>query len=110
MRLWERISARSFQKLVVWNGTCVVHEEITTAEVKAVREEYPTASILAHPECRPEVVQMADFTGSTEQMLDFFASAPEKEFLFNGVRTCRTCPKKNIPKKGLWGRVISART
>lgn len=91
------------KKLVVWNGTCVVHEEITTAEVKAVREEYPTASILAHPECRPEVVQMADFTGSTEQMLDFFASAPEKEFLFLTECGLAERAQKEHPEKRIVG-------
>lgn len=91
------------KKLIIWDGTCIVHEEISALEVKSVQEEYPNASIIAHPECQPEVVQMANFTGSTEEMLHFFASAPEKEFLLLTECGLAERAQKEHPEKKIVG-------
>jgi quinolinate synthase len=57
--------------LVGWHGRCEVHEKFTIEDVEAVRRQVPDAVVLAHPECRPEVVQAADFAGSTSAMIDY---------------------------------------
>lgn len=54
----------------LWPGHCITHHRITPEEVKSVRELHPEAEILVHPECRPDVVALADFAGSTSQILD----------------------------------------
>jgi quinolinate synthase len=56
-------------QLVGWPGRCEVHELFTTADVEAVRRQFPDVAVLAHPECSPEVVAVADFTGSTSAMI-----------------------------------------
>ncbi len=50
-------------------------------DVEQAREQFPEALILAHPECRPEVVQKVDFTGSTSKMIDYVKKSKKKSFL-----------------------------
>jgi len=63
------------------SGTCSVHEEFTVDDVRRIKKEHPHIKITAHPECKPEVCQLADFIGSTAQMLDYMRIEPHKEFL-----------------------------
>ena len=58
-------------KIIAWTGHCEVHERFTAAEIQTLRESHPGLVILAHPECPPEVVAAADFSGSTARMADF---------------------------------------
>ncbi|MGY2048565.1 quinolinate synthase NadA [Methylobacterium sp. JK268] len=58
-------------EILSWPGHCEVHERFTPADIRDVREAYPGVSVLAHPECPPEVVAEADFAGSTAAMQDF---------------------------------------
>ncbi|MBV7395865.1 quinolinate synthase NadA [Mameliella sediminis] len=58
-------------EIIAWNGHCEVHELFTAEDVRAMREAYPGVTVLAHPECPPEVVAEADFSGSTAVMSDF---------------------------------------
>jgi quinolinate synthase len=55
-------------EIIAWAGHCEVHERFTAAEVRTLREEHPGIVVLAHPECPPEVVAEADYTGSTADM------------------------------------------
>src|SRR5664279_1927054 len=63
--LAQNIAAQTRVKVLTWAGHCEVHERFTAAEVRALRTDYPGVVILAHPECPPEVVAEADYTGST---------------------------------------------
>lgn len=56
-------------QIIAWTGKCEVHEKFTLEDVRHVRAQFPDAEILAHPECRPEVVEAADFSGSTGAMI-----------------------------------------
>jgi quinolinate synthase len=58
-------------ELVGWPGHCEVHEKFTVADITDVRRQFPDVVILAHPECRPEVVEAADFSGSTTAMIKY---------------------------------------
>jgi quinolinate synthase len=69
--LARNIAAKTRVKVWTWAGHCEVHERFTAAEVRALRAEYPGVVILAHPECPPEVVAEADYTGSTADMAGF---------------------------------------
>ena len=62
----QKVSGR---KLSWWDGYCPTHERLTTAEVAKEREAHPEAVLIVHPECRPEVVEMADAVLSTSGML-----------------------------------------
>ena len=58
-------------KIISWAGACEVHERFTPAEIRQLRVETPGVVVLAHPECPPEVVDEADFAGSTAAMADY---------------------------------------
>ena len=75
-------TARHTEKEVLyWEGCCNVHDGLTAAEVLACREAHPKAVFLAHPECRPEVLDLATVIRSTAGMLEFVRRAPETEFI-----------------------------
>ena len=69
--LAQNIAAQTNVKIIAWKGHCEVHELFTAADVRQLRENHPDVTILAHPECPPEVVAEADFSGSTAAMSDF---------------------------------------
>src|SRR6202012_2429582 len=66
--LARNVAAQTNVRIIAWAGHCEVHERFTPAEVRALRADYPGVTILAHPECPPEVVAEADYTGSTADM------------------------------------------
>ncbi|MCL1984591.1 MAG: quinolinate synthase NadA [Methanomassiliicoccaceae archaeon] len=67
--------------MVLWNGYCPVHQSITEQNIADLKEEHPGAVVIAHPECRPEVLNIADHVGSTEKMIDFVKGSESKEFI-----------------------------
>ncbi|MDD9745460.1 MULTISPECIES: quinolinate synthase NadA [Marinovum] len=80
--LAQNVAAQSSKKVVYWPGSCVVHELYTADELNAYRDANPGTKIVAHPECKPDVVQAADFTGSTTGMVDWVRqNRPEKVML-----------------------------
>ncbi|MGA3402543.1 MAG: quinolinate synthase NadA [Acetobacteraceae bacterium] len=66
--LAQNVAAQTRVKIIAWAGHCEVHERFTAAQVRALRTDYPGVTILAHPECPPEVIAEADYTGSTADM------------------------------------------
>jgi quinolinate synthase len=66
--LAKNVAAQTKVRIIAWAGHCEVHERFTSAQVRALRSDYPGVVILAHPECPPEVTAEADYTGSTADM------------------------------------------
>ncbi len=67
-----RNTAKQTQKrIVTWAGSCEVHETFTAADIAELRAAYPDARIIAHPECKPEVIAAVDYSGSTAGMIDW---------------------------------------
>lgn len=62
------------RELVVWDGACTVHEDFSIEKLLALKKDNPQAKILAHPECPKPLLILADYIGSTSQMLDFSVS------------------------------------
>ncbi|MBB6453857.1 quinolinate synthase [Salirhabdus euzebyi] len=62
-------------KVILWKGHCSVHENFTVQNVAQVREQYPDMRIIVHPECRREVVELADEAGSTKYIIDAIEKA-----------------------------------
>ena len=58
------------KKIIPWEGHCYVHQRFTAEEVRQALKNYPEAEIIVHPECTPEVIQLADHICSTSQMMD----------------------------------------
>src|SRR5258708_2431917 len=69
--LARNVAAETAVKIIAWKGHCEVHERFTAAEVRQLREDHPDIVVLAHPECPPEVVAEADFSGSTAALSHF---------------------------------------
>src|SRR6266702_1220300 len=69
--LAQNIAKQTDVKIIAWKGHCEVHERFTPDDVRQIRENHPGVTVLAHPECPPEVVAEADFSGSTAAMSGF---------------------------------------
>jgi quinolinate synthase len=69
--LAKYVASKTNVKVIAWKGACEVHERFTGDELRAYREADPTLQIIAHPECPPDVLAEADFTGSTAHMIDW---------------------------------------
>ncbi|HKA17985.1 MAG TPA: quinolinate synthase NadA [Blastocatellia bacterium] len=63
-------------RIILWKGHCSVHKRFTVAQIEKARREFPGINVIVHPECELEVVQAADYSGSTELILDRIAKAP----------------------------------
>jgi len=70
------------KRIVWWDGACIVHEQFTALELREFRHWNPDTRIIAHPECPPDVVAEADFTGSTAGIIDYVGrEQPQKALL-----------------------------
>jgi quinolinate synthase len=95
-------ASKTGKKIHVWDGYCPSHEWLTVEDVDAARTAHPHAVFLAHPECRPEIVQMADVVASTSGMLRHVAEAKEKEFIIGTEIGILHPMKKAAPGKMLY--------
>jgi quinolinate synthase len=75
------VSRKTDKKIVLYPGFCAIHDNLTVEEVKAARQRYSEAKVLVHPECRPEVIELADVALSTSQMLRYAKGSNAKDFL-----------------------------
>lgn len=69
------------RELVVWDGACTVHEEFSIEKLIALKKEHPDAKVLAHPECMKAVLLLADYIGSTSQMLDYSVTDESQKYI-----------------------------
>src|ERR1700754_4152249 len=117
--LARNVAAKTGVKVITWAGACEVHERFTADEIRAYRVQHPGVTVLAHPECPPEVVAEADFAGSTAAMIGYVGEHhparvvmitecsmsdnvaveyPDVDF----VRPCNLCPHmKRITLEGI---------
>jgi len=117
--LAQNIARETDVKIIAWAGHCEVHERFSPADILHLRENHPGIVILAHPECPPEVVAVADFSGSTAVMADYVtAQKPARVALITEcsmsdnisllnpgtefIRPCNLCPHmKRITLKNI---------
>jgi quinolinate synthase len=69
------------KQVISSDGTCMVHDQFTTAQIEAARAQFPGVKVVAHPECPPDVAAAADFIGSTGAMMTFVRTTPAPYFL-----------------------------
>lgn len=74
------------KKIITWKGFCPTHEKFTVEDLAAVRKRHPEALVMVHPECRPDVIDMADEVFSTGQMVKFVQST-DREKIIVGTET-----------------------
>jgi quinolinate synthase len=87
------------KEILPWEGFCTVHDRITPDHMRKAHDLHPEAVILVHPECRPEVIDLADHVASTSGIIRHVCNSSEKEFIIGtevGIlhRLIRECPTK----------------
>jgi len=117
--LAKNVAKETKVKIISWHGTCIVHEKFTAEEIREYRKDNPGITILAHPECPPEVIAEVDFTGSTSKMSNYVKEKQPRKVLMitecsmsdnvsvenpnvEFVRPCNLCPHmKRITLPGI---------
>lgn len=69
------------RNMVLWNGSCMVHEIFSLEKIIKLKTRHPNAKFIAHPECEESVLQIADFIGSTTELLQYSKKSDAKEFI-----------------------------
>jgi len=89
------VQEHTAKEIITWDGTCIVHEDFGEAEFAAFKAQYPDAALLAHTECMPTVVALADMAGSTSGMERYIASHDQiKQFML--VTECGMSDKLKV--------------
>lgn len=79
--LGDYVAKHTDKNMILWEGYCNTHDMLTVKDVVEMRAKYPEAEFIAHPECRPEVVAMADFVGSTTALIKYAKESDTKQFI-----------------------------
>ena len=87
------------KNIILWKGFCATHHRIKKEDVIKVRELHPDALLLVHPECRPEVVELADYVGSTKQIIDYASASDVSKFIIGTEMGVLYKLKKDNPGK-----------
>lgn len=90
------------KNLILWGGYCITHHRIRKDEVLKMKSLHPDALLLVHPECKPEIVELADFVGSTKQLIEFAASSKAQKFIIGTEMGVLHKMKKDSPDKTFW--------
>ncbi|MBS4065387.1 MAG: quinolinate synthase NadA [Chitinophagaceae bacterium] len=69
------------RNMVLWNGACMVHEIFSVEKITKLKQRHPNAKVIAHPECEEPVLKLADFIGSTTQLLKYTVSDKSNEYI-----------------------------
>ena len=93
------VTERTGRKMDLWQGNCYVHVEFTAQSIGRIREEYPHAPVVAHPECTYAVRLLADEVCSTEKMVTFCKNSPAREIIVVTEAGMLHRLKKEIPDK-----------
>jgi quinolinate synthase len=122
--LAKYVASQTDVEIIAWKGHCEVHERFTGEELRAYREAEPGVKIIAHPECPPDVLAEADFTGSTSAMIAYVGERQPRKVLIvtecsmsdnvavenpnvEFVRPCNLCPHmKRITLKGILDSLV----
>ena len=79
--LGNYINSVTGRNMLLWNGACHVHEKFSVEKIVKLKEEYPDALLLAHPECKGALLRMADVVGSTAALLKYAVKHPEHRYI-----------------------------
>ena len=93
------LARKTGREMVLWGGTCIVHDRFSARELVKLKTRHPDALIAAHPECHQGILDHADHVGSTRSILDFVLAAPEREFIIATERHIIHQMEKAAPEK-----------
>ena len=102
----KNLSPLTDKEIIGWTAECIVHNQFTGEQIKALRKQYPGISILAHTECDPSVALEADMVGSTSDMIRYVESSPSKDFAL--ITECGLSEKLRVdfPDKNFYGSCV----
>lgn len=78
---WAEYKLNNSKKVITYNGFCPTHLKITAQDISSIKEKYPSAKILIHPECHIDVCKKADFVGSTSDIMNYVKKSSDKQFI-----------------------------
>jgi quinolinate synthase len=90
------------KEVILWKGFCITHKRVKAEEVKKIRQLHPKAKILMHPECEPEVQKLADFLGSTSEIIRHAREIPERDIIIGTEEGVIHTLKKQNPDKNFY--------
>ncbi|WP_324689334.1 quinolinate synthase NadA [Flavobacterium cheonhonense] len=79
--LGNYINKKTGRQMILWDGSCVVHEAFSLDKLIALHKEHPNAAIIAHPESETHILETASYIGSTSGMIDYVKQSPKSEFI-----------------------------
>lgn len=97
--LGNYINGLTGRKMVLWNGSCHVHEKFSVEKILQLKRKHPAAKILAHPECKGPVISLADKVGSTAALLKYSITDDAQEFIVATESGILTEMQKSAPQK-----------
>jgi len=99
MNLADYTAKKAKRKIIPWPGFCPTHHLLTREDVIKAKKLHPQALLLVHPECRPEVCDLADYIGSTRGIIEFASNNQAKEYIIGTELGIFHPLKKNNPNK-----------
>lgn len=97
--LARHVASVTGRDIMAWDGCCPVHQALTVRDVQARKRENPSAPFAAHPECRPDVLALADFVGSTSAILQFARESQAKTIIIGTEEGILAELRKHNPEK-----------
>lgn len=99
--LGHYVGRKAGREIILWEGYCNTHDKLKAEDITKARAEHPDALVLAHPECRPEVIDLADQVFSTSGMIKFAEKSENREFIIateSGIlhELNQRCPDKEF--------------
>lgn len=99
--LGNYINSQTGRQMVLWDGACHVHEKFSLEKILELKREHPGAELLVHPECRRQLIMIADKVGSTAALLDHARKSQAREFIVateSGIihQMQKDCPEKTF--------------
>jgi len=95
------VSQQTGREMDLWNGNCYVHVEFTRESIQRIKDEYPDAAVVAHPECTAAVRLLADEVCSTERMIDFCRDSPSENIIVVTEANMLHRLRRDVPGKNL---------
>jgi quinolinate synthase len=101
INLGKYLIKKTGRKMLLWNGSCIVHETFSERKIIDLKTEYPEAMIIAHPECEDVILNRADFIGSTSKLLNFVREDSAQSYIVvteSGIlhQMKKLAPQKNF--------------
>ena len=93
------LAKKTGREMLLWNGSCIVHETFSEKKIIALQLEHPDAALIAHPECEAPLLERADFIGSTSALLKYVQSNDRREFIVATEAGIIHQMKKSVPQK-----------